>query len=138
MAVGMTSFEDWHMFTWSLGWIAPSVSSLLARVAITSFAFIFVDVPEPVWQRSLNAIAGLVADEKRKDMESPTRRGRFSWELDTLYASINLEAVHQKRKGRTWSKGRKVALTRLYAEFKDAKDSESGLRALRQLVKLMK
>ena len=31
------------MLTWSLGW-APSP----ARVAITSLAFMFVDVPEPV------------------------------------------------------------------------------------------
>ena len=33
------------MFTWSLGW-APSP----ARLAMTSFAFMFDDVPEPVWK----------------------------------------------------------------------------------------
>ena len=53
MAVGITSFEDWHMFTWSLGWMtldplaAPTIS--LARLAITSLAFVFVEVPDPVW-----------------------------------------------------------------------------------------
>ena len=36
------------MLTWSLGW-APSP----ARVAITSLAFMFVDVPEPVWKTSI-------------------------------------------------------------------------------------
>ena len=36
------------MFTWSLG-CAPSPAS----VAITSFAFMFDDVPEPVWKTSI-------------------------------------------------------------------------------------
>ena len=44
-AEGKTSFDDWPMFTWSLGW-APSP----ARLAITSFAFMFDEVPEPVWK----------------------------------------------------------------------------------------
>ena len=35
------------MFTWSLG-CAPSP----ARLAITSFAFMFEEVPEPVWKTS--------------------------------------------------------------------------------------
>ncbi len=35
------------MLTWSLGW-APSP----ARLAITSFAFMFEEVPEPVWKTS--------------------------------------------------------------------------------------
>ena len=36
------------MFTWSFGW-TPSP----ARVAITSLAFMFDDVPEPVWKTSI-------------------------------------------------------------------------------------
>ena len=36
------------MFTWSLGW-APSP----ARLAITSLAFMFDEVPEPVWKTSI-------------------------------------------------------------------------------------
>ena len=36
------------MFTWSFGCTAdPSLE--LARVAMTSLAFMLVDVPEPVW-----------------------------------------------------------------------------------------
>ncbi len=50
-AVGNTSLEDWDAFTWSFGWTRrPSRAE--ARVAITSFAFMFVDVPEPVWKTS--------------------------------------------------------------------------------------
>ena len=57
MAVGMTSLEDWPMFTWSLGCTGsrepmtpPSIS--MARFAMTSLAFMFVEVPEPVWKTS--------------------------------------------------------------------------------------
>ena len=47
-ADGNTSFEDWPMFTWSLGW-----ASSPARLAITSLAFMFEEVPEPVWKTSI-------------------------------------------------------------------------------------
>jgi hypothetical protein len=53
IAVGMTSFEDWHRLTWSLGWTSrdprspPRIS--VARLAMTSLALVLVDVPEPVW-----------------------------------------------------------------------------------------
>ena len=44
----MLSFDDWPAFTWSFWWTFwPSLS--LARWAMTSFAFMFVEVPEPVW-----------------------------------------------------------------------------------------
>ncbi len=36
------------MLTWSFAW-----TSSPARVAITSFAFMFEDVPEPVWKTSI-------------------------------------------------------------------------------------
>ena len=50
----MTSLEDWHLFTWSFGWTLRSLprlppSSSPARLAITSLALVFVEVPEPVW-----------------------------------------------------------------------------------------
>ena len=47
-ADGKTSFDDWPMFTWSFG-CAPSP----ARFAMTSLAFMFDDVPEPVWKTSI-------------------------------------------------------------------------------------
>ncbi len=47
-AEGNTSLEDWPMLTWSLG-CAPSP----ARLAMTSLAFMFVEVPEPVWKTSI-------------------------------------------------------------------------------------
>ena len=52
-ADGNTSFEDWPMLTWSLGWTIllprspPRIS--VARLAMTSLRFMLVDVPEPVW-----------------------------------------------------------------------------------------
>ena len=52
----MTSFDDCPRFTWSLGWTAfeprPSPSNSPARFAITSLAFMLVEVPEPVWKIS--------------------------------------------------------------------------------------
>ncbi len=55
MAVGKVSFDDWLMLTWSLGWTGvfepiapPSIS--MARLEITSLAFMFDCVPEPVCQ----------------------------------------------------------------------------------------
>ena len=50
--VGKTSLLDWLALTWSLGWtVLPNAS--LARVAITSLAFMLLDVPEPVWKTSI-------------------------------------------------------------------------------------
>ena len=36
------------MLTWSLAWIRSP-----ARLAMTSLAFMFVEVPEPVWKTSI-------------------------------------------------------------------------------------
>src|SRR2546421_424478 len=47
-ADGNTSFDDCPMFTWSLGW-TPSPAS----AASTSLAFMFEEVPEPVWNTSI-------------------------------------------------------------------------------------
>src|SRR5207253_2728372 len=55
MAGGKTSFDDWPLFTSSFGWTSRSSPRLppaisLARLASTSFMFMFVCVPEPVCQ----------------------------------------------------------------------------------------
>ena len=55
MAVGKVSFDDCDMLTWSLGWtgvlepMTPPASSM-ARLEMTSLAFMFVCVPLPVCQ----------------------------------------------------------------------------------------
>lgn len=51
--VGKMSLDDWDRLTWSLGWTGDRVpsgcpSSLFARLAITSLAFMLVCVPDPV------------------------------------------------------------------------------------------
>jgi hypothetical protein len=49
MAVGITSLELCPMLTWSLGCtLRPPPSSCVARVAITSLAFMLLEVPLPV------------------------------------------------------------------------------------------
>ena len=55
IAVGKVSFEDCPIFTWSFGWTGffdpitpPSIS--IARFEMTSFAFMFDCVPDPVCQ----------------------------------------------------------------------------------------
>ena len=58
MAVGITSLDDWPMLTASLGWTGdrpprtPSSNCSLAIPAITSLAFMLVEVPLPVWKTS--------------------------------------------------------------------------------------
>ena len=47
MAVGMTSLELWPRLTWSFG--CTLRLAVEASAAITSLAFMFEDVPEPVW-----------------------------------------------------------------------------------------
>ncbi len=54
IAVGKVSLDDWLRFTSSLGWIGfmePTTppASWMARFAITSLAFMFDCVPDPVW-----------------------------------------------------------------------------------------
>ena len=52
MADGNTSFDDCDAFTWSFGWTGEPSRSV-ASEAITSFMFMFDDVPEPVWNTSI-------------------------------------------------------------------------------------
>ena len=52
IADGNTSLDDWDAFTSSFGCTGrPSRSD--ARLAMTSFMFMLVDVPEPVWNTSI-------------------------------------------------------------------------------------
>ena len=49
-AVGIASLELWQRLTWSFGWtFRPSPRRVAARWATTSFMFVLVDVPDPVW-----------------------------------------------------------------------------------------
>ena len=47
-AVGITSLLLWPRLTWSLGWIG-SFEACAAVCAMTSLAFMLLEVPEPVW-----------------------------------------------------------------------------------------
>ena len=74
IAVGNVSFEDCDMLTWSLGWTGcllpsspPAIS--MARFEMTSFAFMFVCVPDPVCH---------------------TRRGKCSSSLPSMTSSAAL------------------------------------------------
>ena len=56
MAVGMMSLLDCPRFAWSFGWthLDPGAAprSWQARLAMTSLAFMFDEVPDPVWNTS--------------------------------------------------------------------------------------
>ncbi len=52
MADGNVSLLDWDAFTWSFG-CTSAPSSRVASVASTSLTFMFVDVPDPVWNVSI-------------------------------------------------------------------------------------
>src|SRR3954453_405318 len=56
IALGNTSFDDCDALTWSLGCTSrPTARD--ARVAVTSFAFMLLDVPDPVWKTSIGNCA---------------------------------------------------------------------------------
>ena len=93
IAVGNTSFDDWPMLTWSLGWTlrpmprSPPKSSL-ARLAMTSFTFMFVWVPLPVCQTTsgnsasclpaiTSSAAVMIARPIAGSLNLP--RSRFTW-----------------------------------------------------------
>ena len=57
IAEGNTSLDDWEAFTWSFG-CTGRPSRRPARVAITSFTFMFDEVPEPVWKTSIGNWSG--------------------------------------------------------------------------------
>ncbi len=87
-----------------------------ARLGTTSLVDLLE--PEPVWQRSLSAIAQLAGADPPGTEATPESE-RIIWELEPKYQSISLEAFHQKRKGSGWTKGRKVGRQRLYEQFNE-------------------
>ena len=64
IALGNTSLLDWDALTSSLGWIG-SPSSSLASEAITSLAFMLLEVPEPVWKTSMREVLVVLARRDR-------------------------------------------------------------------------
>ncbi len=118
-----------------LGWLAAEAAGLAGRSTLKSasthaekhretharlgtVSLVNLVEPEPAWQRSLNAIAQLAGVEPT-EVEATLESERMIWELDTKYQSINLSAFQQKRKGRGWTKGRKVGRQRLHDLFND-------------------
>ncbi|MCA9212117.1 MAG: hypothetical protein KDB27_03555, partial [Planctomycetales bacterium] len=120
-----------------LDWFAAEVSGLAGKSSLKSAAdqaqrhaetherlgtisLVNLVEPEPVWMRSLSAIAQLAGGEPAlaTSVAAPESE-RLIWELDPRYSSISLDAFHQKRSGSGWSKGRKVADKRLYENFNE-------------------
>ena len=88
-----------------------------ARLGTTSLVNLIE--PEPMWQRSLNAIAQLGEDRPPAAVvaEPAAESERLIWELDTAYESIDLQPFVQKRTAGGWTTGRRVGLQRLYSEW---------------------
>jgi len=74
--------------------------------------------PEAPWQRTLKAIARLGSGASQ-GADTPTVTERIAWELNTQYRTIELDAYRQKRTTKGWTKGRKVARSRLYELYDD-------------------
>jgi hypothetical protein len=53
ITVGITSLLLWLRLTWSFGCTGVPPEYCVARRAITSFAFMLLLVPEPVWKTSI-------------------------------------------------------------------------------------
>ena len=88
MALGMTSLLDCPLLTWSLGWTRGSPSRLpvrisVALVAITSFAFMLVEVPEPVWYTSTTNWSS----------QRPSTTSSAAWRIASPAAVSNLPAA---------------------------------------------
>lgn len=77
--------------------------------------------PEPAWARTLSAIAALGGPTKASTVpESGSEPAdRLIFELHHNRHGFYLEVFHQVRKGSQWSKGRKVALARLFHEHNE-------------------
>ena len=75
--------------------------------------------PEPVWQRSLSAIAQLGESRPPTDVaaQPAAPSERIIWELNTDYDSFELQPFVQKRSADGWTTGRRVGLQRLYTAW---------------------
>ncbi len=95
MAVGKVSFDDWPMLTWSFGCtgffepiIPPSIS--IARFEITSFAFMFDCVPDPVCQTTSGKLSS--------NLPSITSCAAVDDRLAQLRVNVALRHVHHARR----------------------------------------
>ena len=77
MAVGKVSFDDWLMFTVSLGWRRRSPAMALPRLAMTSFTFMFDCVPEPVCHTTRG----------KSSSRSPARISSATWPMSAASSS---------------------------------------------------
>ena len=81
-------------------------------------------VPTPAWQRSLTALTQLVEGSTANTAtDTPTSATRLIWELEyhTKGGWMDLRPLMQKRsKNGKWTKGRAVALKRLFGDFNTA------------------
>ena len=77
--------------------------------------------PKPAWSRTLDAIASLGVQNKTvataDTVSEPT--DRLIYEINHNDFGFQLDVFHQIRKGSRWSKGRKVALVRLFNQHSD-------------------
>jgi superfamily II DNA or RNA helicase len=72
--------------------------------------------PEPAWQRALTAIGNLgQSTPAAATVSVEDERVIWEWKADQEY-HISMDVFQQKRKGSTWSKGRKVSLARIFQE----------------------
>ncbi len=95
---------------------ADKQQELHARLGTTSLVNLIQ--PEPVWQRSLNAIAQLGEDRPAAAaaVEPAAESERVIWELNAAHEAISLQPFVQKRTAGGWTTGRRVGLQRLYFE----------------------
>lgn len=76
--------------------------------------------PEPPWARTLAAITRMgdkAVPAASTDAKGESVSDRLIYELIHNDHYFNLDVYHQVRKGKKWSKGRKVALARLHHEY---------------------
>ena len=113
MAVGKVSLDDCDMLTWSLGWIGvldpitPPASSM-ARLAITSLAFMLVWVPLPVchtrsgnWSSSVPLVTSAAACDDELGQRSGSSTPRSA--LVRAAASFRMPKARMIERGMTSS-----------------------------------
>ena len=75
-----------------------------------------LQVEEP-WRRSLRALSAI--SEEGRESSAPVANTRLVWLLDHRHGQLSVQPLEQKRTLRgAWSKGRAVALSRLYGGTK--------------------
>ena len=99
---------DWPMLTWSFGWIgllepsSPPRSSI-ARLEITSLAFMLVEVPDPVWNTSrtkaLSSLPSMTSSAASTMASFSSSSIRPSSWLTTAASSFIAPRASTKRRG---------------------------------------